>query len=427
MNRKFETNAIHGAYTPEQETKAAAVPVYRTAAYTFRDTDHAAGLFSLEEKGHIYSRISNPTCEVLENRMALLEGGKGALVLASGTSAVFYSVINLCRSGDEIIASRNLYGGTFTMFNNILPQFGITARLVDINDQESVAAAVSEKTRLIYCETLGNPTLEAADIEETAKTAHRAGLPLIVDSTFTPPCMFRPVDYGADIVIHSMTKWLGGHGTAIGGVVVDSGGFSWDSARFPLFSEPDESYHGIVWGRDLGESNDIAFLVRMRTVPLRNLGACISPDNAWLFLQSLETLSLRMERHNSNAMETARFLKSHPNVAWVRYPGLPDDPSHPAASRYFRGGFGGMVVFGIKGGKKAGEGFINRLELFSHLANVGDAKSLAIHPASTTHAQLTEAQQKQAGIGPDLIRLSVGLEHIDDILADLKNVLEKVD
>ncbi|MFP4562241.1 MAG: O-acetylhomoserine aminocarboxypropyltransferase/cysteine synthase family protein [Spirochaetia bacterium] len=423
MNRRFETEAVHGGHIPDTQTRSRAVPLYRTTSYLFRDTSHAADLFALKEEGNIYTRLGNPTQEVLEHRMAALEGGKTALALASGTSAIFYTVINMCSAGDEIVSASNLYGGTFTMFHSILPQFGITVRFVSINDPDSVASAINERTRCIFCESIGNPNLEVTDLDPLSETARSMGVPLVVDSTFTTPYLLRPLEYGADVVVHSLTKWLGGHGTAIGGIVVDGGKFDWSAGRHPLFTEPDASYHGLRWARDLGDKNDIAFLLRMRTVPLRNLGACISPDNAWIFLQGLETLALRMERHSENALKTARFLEAHPRVSWVRYPGLPQDPSFSVGRRYLNRGAGGMVVFGIEGGAEAGKKFVEKLALFSHLANVGDAKSLAVHPASTTHAQLTKDQQRAAGIDPGLIRLSIGIEHIDDILDDLQNAL----
>lgn len=420
---RFETLALHGGQEPDEATLSRAVPLYRTTSYVFRDTEHAADLFGLKELGNIYTRIMNPTQDVLEKRLALLEGGVGALALASGTSAVFSTIVNLASAGDEIAASKNLYGGTYTMFNNILPQLGIKVRFFDQADPEELKSLFSDRTKAVYLEIMGNPTLDVPDLKQIADTAHEAELPLIVDSTFATPYLVRPLEHGADIVVHSLTKWLGGHGTVIGGIVVDSGRFDWNREKFPLFSRPDDSYHGLTWGKDLGELAPLAFLLRMRTVPLRNLGPCLSPDNAWQFLQGIETLPLRMERHCENALKTAEFLKKHSRVSWVRYPGLPDDPSRKNADRYFSGGYGGVVVFGIKGSAEAGRTFIEKLDLFSHLANVGDAKSLAIHPASTTHSQLTEEQQKDSGISPALIRLSVGLENIQDILEDLDQAL----
>ena len=356
--------------------------------------------------------------------MAELEGGAAALAVASGTSAVFYCVINLCAAGDEIVSANNLYGGTFTQFNDILPRFGIKTHFVDPKDPQNFAKAITPKTKLLFCETVSNPGLDVADIEAIAAIAHSHGLPLVVDSTFSTPYLERPLDFGADIVVHSLTKWMGGHGTAIGGIVVDSGKFNWQSEKFPLLTEPDPSYHGLRWAYDLGPLTPLAFILRMRVIPLRNLGACISPDNAWMFLQGIETLPLRMERHCENALAVAKHLSSHPSVEWVRFPGLPGDPNEALNQKYLRGKGGSMVVFGIKGGKAAGSKFIESLKLFSHLANVGDAKSLAIHPATTTHSQLTAEQQAAGGITPELVRLSVGIEHIDDILADLDQALK---
>jgi O-acetylhomoserine (thiol)-lyase len=422
---KLETLCLHAGQEAEPTTKSRAVPVYRTSSYLFDNTEHAANLFSLKEMGNIYTRLMNPTQDVLEKRVAAMEGGAAALAVASGTSAIFYSIINICRAGDEIVSATNLYGGTYTMFNNILPQLGIQVRFVDSRDPENFAKAVTPSTKLLFCETIGNPALDVADLEAIAHIARAGGVPLVVDSTFTTPYLLRPLEHGADIVVHSLTKWLGGHGTGIGGIVVDSGRFDWTTGKFPLLSEPDESYHGIRYAFDLGDLCPVAYILRMRLVPLRNLGACISPDNAWIFLQGIETLPLRMERHSENALAVARHLKEHPLVEWVRYPGLQEDPAHEVARRYLNRGFGAMVVFGIKGGRKAGARFIDSLELFSHLANVGDAKSLAIHPATTTHSQLDEAQQREGGITPELVRLSIGLEHIDDILADVDQALEQ--
>jgi O-acetylhomoserine (thiol)-lyase len=422
-NYRFETLALHAGQTPDTDTLSRGVPVYRTSSYVFKDTAHASNLFALKELGNIYSRLMNPTQEVLEKRVAALEGAPAALAHASGTAAIFNTVINICSTGDEIVSANNLYGGTYTMLDCILPQFGIKTVFVDPRRPENFAAAITEKTRALYVETIGNPVLEFTDVAAVARIAKSRHLPLIVDSTFTTPYLLKPIAHGADIVCHSLTKWLGGHGAGIGGIVVDSGKFDWTDKKFTLYNEPDPSYHGIRYAHDLGDLNQLAFIMRMRLVPLRNLGACISPDNAWIFLQGLETLPLRMQRHCDNALAVARFLKKHSRVAWVRYPGLEDDPAHAVASRYLSKGFGGMVVFGTKGGRAAGEAFINNLTLFSHLANVGDAKSLALHPASTSHSQLNEEQQRASGLTPELVRLSVGLEHIDDIIADLDRAL----
>lgn len=422
MAQRFETLALHAGQTTDA-TGARAVPVHRTSAYLFRDTQHAADLFALKELGNIYTRLQNPTQDILEKRVAALEGGAAALALSSGTSAIFYTVINVCGLGDEVVSWSNLYGGTYTMFDSILPGMGIRTTFVERPTAEAFEAAITDKTRLLYTEVIGNPSLDVANIREIAEVARRHHLPLAVDSTFTTPYLIRPLDLGADIVIHSLTKWMGGHGTGIGGIVVDSGRFDWSDKKFTLYNEPDASYHDLRFAQDLGDLNPLAFILRMRLIPLRNLGACISPDNAWIFLQGIETLALRMERHCSNALAVAAFLKDHPSVSWVRYPGLADDPAHTVAANQFDHGFGGMVVFGVKGGKTAGERFIDHLQLVSHLANVGDAKSLAIHPASTTHSQLTEDQQAAGGITPDMIRLSVGIEHIDDIIGDLDQAL----
>lgn len=431
MKTRFETLAVHGGFTTDERTQASTVPLYRTAAYTFKSAGRAADLFALKEDGFIYTRMGNPTQAALEKRLALLEGcglpeaeaaRTSALALASGTSAIFYGIINLARQGDEIAAASNLYGGTHTMLTSILPQFGIRARLAPINDMDALAAAVTRHTRAVYVEAIGNPTLEVADLEAYADLARAHRLPLMVDATFATPALLRPLEHGAHIVVHSLTKWLGGHGAAIGGAVVDGGAFDWTDERFTLYAEPDESYHGLRWGHDAGDMPP--YITRMRTVPLRNLGACISPDNAWLFLQGLETLALRMERHSENALAVASYLERHPKVAWVRYPGLENDPSRELARRYLPRGGGGMVVFGLSGdGKARGLRFVEKLRLFFHLANVGDARSLVLHPASTTHSQLSVEQQRQAGLLPEMLRLSVGLEHRDDILADLEQAL----
>jgi len=422
---QFDTLALHAGATID-ETLSRGVPVYRTSSYVFRDTRHAANLFGLSEPGNIYTRLMNPTHDVLEKRMAALEGGAAALALASGTSAIFYSVINICGHGDEVVSANNLYGGTYTMFNNILPEMGIAVRFVNPLKPADIEHAITDKTRMIFAETIGNPTLDVADVGEISKVARKHHLPLVLDSTFTTPYLFRPIEHGADIVVHSLTKWLGGHGTGIGGIVVDSGKFDWTDKKFRLYNQPDESYHNLRYAHDLGDLNPLAFILRMRLVPLRNLGACISPDNAWMFLQGIETLSVRMQRHCSNAAKVAQYLSKHPLVKWVRYPGLTSDPAYENAVRQFKNGFGGMVVFGVSGGRKGGEKFINSLRLISHLANVGDAKSLAIHPASTTHSQLSEEQQLAGGITADLVRLSVGIEALEDICADIGRALDSM-
>lgn len=425
-NYRFETLALHAGQQPDPTTLSRGVPVYRTSSYLFKNTEHAANLFALKELGNIYTRLGNPTQDILEQRVAALEGGAAALAVASGTAAIYYSIINICSAGDEIVAANNLYGGTYTMFDTILPQFGIRVNLVDPTKPHHFESAITEKTKALYTETIGNPVLQFTDIEAVAKIARKHHLPLIVDSTFTTPYLLKPLKHGADIVVHSLTKWLGGHGAGIGGIVVDSGKFDWTDSKFNLFNEPDESYHGIRYAHDLGDLNPLAFIMRMRLVPLRNLGACISPDNAWIFLQGIETLPLRMERHCRNAVQIAKYLKEHPKVAWVRYPGLEDDPAYPVAGKYLKNGFGGMVVFGVKGGAQAGEKFIDNVKLFSHLANVGDAKSLALHPASTSHSQLSEEQQRASGLTPELVRLSIGLENVNDLIDDIESALAKI-
>ncbi len=423
---KLETLCLHGGHQPDPTTLSRAVPIYRTSSFVFKDTAHAANLFALKELGNIYTRLMNPTTDILEKRVALLEGAPelGGLALASGTSAIFYTIINLAQAGDNIVSARNLYGGTYVQFNDILPALGIKVKFVDSQHPENFAKAIDSKTRAIFCESVSNPALEITDLEAVAKIAHAHGLPFVVDSTFSTPYLTRPFDFGADIVVHSLTKWFGGHGTGIGGVVVDSGRFKWSAGKHPLYDEPDNSYHGLRWGHDLPPPlAPLAFILRMRTVPLRNLGACIAPDNAWLFLQGIETLHLRMDRHCENALAVASHLQKHKAVQWVRYPGLKSDPEFAKNQKYLHGKGGSMVVFGIKGGAEGGRKFIESLKMFSHLANVGDAKSLAIHPATTTHSQLSEAQQRDGGITPELIRLSIGIEHIEDILADIDQAL----
>ena len=424
---KLETLCLHAGAAPDPVTRSRALPVHRTTAFQFDSTEHAANLFGLRELGNIYSRIMNPTQDALEQRVAALEGAAAGLAHASGTAACFNAINNIARAGDEIVSAGNLYGGTFTMFNDIFPQFGLKTRFVDANDPDSFAAAINDRTRALYCETLSNPACDVTDIEAVADVAHSHGLPLIVDATFTTPVLQRSIEFGADVVVNSLTKWLGGHGTGIGGIVLDAGRFDWKGERFPLMNEPDSSYHGLRWAHDLPEElAPVAYLLRMRTVPLRNLGACISPDNAWIFAQGIETLPLRMERHCQNAWTVAEYLKDHKKVEWVRYPGLPGDRAHPLNEKYLSGMGGPMVVFEIEGGQAAGRSFIESLEMFSHMANVGDAKSLAIHPATTTHSQLNEEQQAAAGITPGLVRLAVGIEHIDDILADLERAFAAV-
>ena len=421
---KLETQCLHAGYQPDPTTLSRAVPVYKTSSYVFNNTEHAANLFGLRELGNIYTRLMNPTTDVLEQRVAALEGGAAGLGIASGTSAVFYSIINLAEAGDEIVSANNLYGGTYTQFNDILPKLGINVKFVDPNNPENFAAAITDKTKALFCETVSNPGLDVADLKAIGDIAAANGIPLVVDSTFSTPYLTRPIEHGCDVVVHSLTKWLGGHGNGIGGVVIDSGKFNWSNGNFPLYDQPDASYHGLRWGHDLPEPlAPLAYILRMRTVPLRNLGACIAPDNSWQFLQGIETLTLRMERHCENALAVAKHLEGHASVDWVRFPGLQNDPMFELNQKYLEGKGGSMVVFGIKGGAEAGSKFIDELKLFSHLANVGDAKSLAIHPATTTHSQLTEEQQAAGGIKPELVRLSVGLEHKDDIIADIDQAL----
>jgi O-acetylhomoserine (thiol)-lyase len=421
---RFETLALHAGQTLDA-TLSRGIPVYRTTSYVFKNTEHAANLFALKELGNIYTRLMNPTTDILEQRVSQLEGGAASVALASGTSAVFYAIITLAQAGDEIVSANNLYGGTYTQFDSILPQLGIKVNFVDAKDPKNVEKAITAKTRAVFIETIGNPVLDFTDIRAIADVAHKHGLPLIVDATFTTPYLLRAIEHGADIVVNSLTKWLGGHGAAIGGIITDSGKFPWKgNPRFPLFNEPDSNYHGLRWAHDLPDAlAPIAFALRVRTVPLRNLGAAISPDNSFLFLQGIETLPVRMVRHSDNALKVALHLKKHSKVAWVRYPGLPDDPTHATASRYLKNGFGGMVVFGVKGGYPSAVKLIDNIKLFSHLANVGDAKSLILHPASTSHSQLSEQQQRESGLTPDLVRLSIGLEHVDDLIEALDEAL----
>jgi len=421
---KLDTLCIHAGAAPDTATNSRALPLYRTTAYVFNNTEHAANLFALRELGNIYTRLTNPTQDALEQRVAAMEGGAAALAFASGTAATFNSIINIAKHGDEIVSATNLYGGTFTMFNDILPQFGITVRFVDSNNPSEFEDAINDKTKAIFCETLSNPAGDIADIEKISTIAHNNGIPLIVDATFTTPVLQRPIEHGADIVIHSLTKWMGGQGTGIGGIVVDAGKFNWQSDKFPLMVDPEPSYHGVRWAYDLPDViAPVAYLIRMRVIPLRNLGACISPDNAWQFAQGIETLPLRMNKHCQNAKALAEYLDNHDSVDWVKYPGL-DTDKVDLNKKYLSGLGGPMVVFEIKGGIEVGQKFIESLELFSHLANVGDAKSLAIHPATTTHSQLTPEQQLAGGISPGLVRLSVGIEHIDDIIADIEGALK---
>jgi O-acetylhomoserine (thiol)-lyase len=419
---RLETLAVHaGQEKPDSATTARAVPIYRTSTYVFKSAKHAANLFCLKELGNIYTRLTNPTTEILENRITALEGGAASVALASGMSAIFYAIINLAQAGDEIVSAKNLYGGTYTQFDAILPALGIKVKFVDQNEPENFEKAITPKTKAIYAETLGNPGLEIVDFKAIADIAHKHGLPFIVDSTFTTPYMFKAIEHGADIVVNSLTKWMGGQGTSIGGAITDAGTFNWGTGKHPLLSEPDNNYHGIRWAFDVPDSlKPIVFAVRARFVPLRNLGAAISPDNAWQFLLGLETLPLRMARHCENNLKVAEWLSKHSKVAWVRYPGLPNDPSHELAKKYFKNGFGGTLTFGLKSGYEGAVKFIENVPLFSHVTNIGDTKSLVTHPASTTHSQLSNEQQLACGITPEFMRLSIGIEHIDDILEALE-------
>ncbi len=423
----FDTTCLHGGFNNDPATGATAAPIYRTSPFQFKNTDHAASLFALAELGNIYTRLQNPTTDILEKRVCLLEGAPelGGLGLASGTAAVFNTIINICQAGDNIVSSSKLYGGTYTMFDNILPSMGITVKFVDASDPASFAAAYDEKTRGFYCETVSNPALEVVDLEAVAAVANEKKVPLIVDATFSTPYLTNPIKHGAHVVIHSLTKWMGGHGNGLGGVVIDSGTFPWGtSGNHPLYTNPDTSYGGLRWGIDLPEVLlPLAFILRMRTVPLRNLGSCISPDNSWMFLVGIETLSLRMEKHCSNAKKVAEYLLTNDAVQNVRYPGLPDDPQYEKQGKYLKGKGGAMVVFEMKGGVDSGKGFINNLKLIKHVANVGDCKTLAIHPASTTHSQLNPEQQASAGVPPGMVRLSVGIEDAEDVIADIEQAI----
>ena len=420
-----ETLAVHAGQEPDPATNSRAVPIYQTTSYVFDDTDHAADLFALRTPGNIYTRIMNPTQSVFEARMAALEGGVGALATASGSSAVTYAVLNLTYAGDNIVALSTLYGGTYALFAHTLPQFGVEVRFVDPDHPEALADLVDERTKLVFAETIGNPKINVVDIAAWADAAHAAGLPLVVDNTAPTPYLARVFDHGADVSVHSATKYIGGHGTSIGGVIVDAGTFDWTAhaERFPGLTGPDPAYHGVVWTEAVG---NLAYIIRARTVLLRNTGAAVAPFNSFLFLQGLETLHLRMQRHSENALAVAQFLQSHDAVTWVNYPGLESDPYKAIADATFTGhGYGGLVSFGVATGREGGRTFIDNLELFSHLANIGDAKSLAIHNATTTHSQLSADELAAAGVGEDMVRLSVGIENVTDLLADLEQALTK--
>ncbi len=424
-----ETIALHGGQKPDPATNARAVPIYQTTSYVFHDTAHAARLFGLQEFGNIYTRIMNPTTDVLEQRIAQLEGGTGALAVASGQAAETLALLNIANAGDEILSSASLYGGTYNLFHYTFPKMGIGVKFVDPSDPENFRKAITKKTKAIFAESIGNPKLDTLDNRAVADIAHGAGIPLVIDNTMPSPYLLRPFDHGADVIIHSTTKFIGGHGTSIGGVIVDSGKFNWGNGNFPQFTEPDPSYNGIRYWEVFGnfpELGNVAFIIKARVQLLRDLGPAMSPFNAFLFLQGVETLPLRMERHSTNAMAVANFLSTHPNVTWINYPGLPDHPQHALAKKYHhRELYGAILGFGIKGGMEAGKKFIDNLKLHSHLANIGDAKSLVIHPASTTHQQLTSEERLDTGVTDDFVRLSVGLEHIDDIFEDLDQALRK--
>jgi len=423
--QKFETIALHAGQTPDPTTGSRAVPIYQTTSYVFKNTEHAANLFALKEFGNIYTRLMNPTTDVFEQRMAAIEGGTGALGVASGMAAISSALLAITRLGDEIVSADNLYGGTYSLFQHTFPKLGRTVKFVPSQDIEAFRKAITPRTRAIYAETIGNPKLDVPDFAALAAIAHEAGIPLVVDNTVGVG-LVRPIEHGADIVVLSATKYVGGHGTSIGGVIVDSGKFAWNNGKFPEFTEPDPSYHGLVFWDALGNFpglGNVAFIFKVRLQLLRDLGAAISPFNSFQLLQGLETLPLRIQRHADNALAIARFLQTHPSVAWVTYPGLETHHAHANAVKYLKGGFGGLVGFGIKGGLDAGKRFINSVKLFSHLANIGDAKSLVIHPASTTHSQLTPEEQLTTGVSPDFIRLSIGLEAVEDLKADLDQAL----
>ena len=417
-----ETIAVHGGYTPDPTTKAVAVPIYQTTSYAFDSAQHGADLFDLKVQGHIYTRIMNPTSDVLEKRVAELEGGIGALALASGSAAVTYALMTIAGQGDNIVSSGALYGGTYNLFAHTLPQFGIEVRFADYSDPAQFERLIDSRTKAVFCESIGNPLGNVTDLAALSQIAHRHGVPLIVDNTVPSPYLCRPFDHGADIVVHSLTKYLGGHGNSIGGVLVDSGKFPWaeHKARFPQLNEPDASYHGVVYTEALGPA---AFIGRARVVPLRNMGAAISPFNSFLILQGIETLAVRMDRICDNTLAIAKFLQSHPAVGWVKYAGLPDHPQHALAQRYMGGRASGILTFGVKGGRAAGEKFLDALKLVIRLVNIGDARSLATHPASTTHRQLSPAELAKAGVSEDMVRLSIGIEHIEDLKEDLDQAL----
>lgn len=417
----METLLLHAGQTPDSETLSRAVPIYLTSSYVFKSSDHAADLFGLRETGNIYTRMMNPTTDVLEQRLAALDGGVGALAVASGQAAITYAVLNITKAGQNIVSTSYLYGGTYNLFHYTLPRFGITVKFVDSSDPENIRRAIDENTRLVYTESVGNPKNNVDDFGAIAAIAHAAGIPLIIDNTVTTPYLFKPLDQGADIVVYSLTKFICGHGTSIGGAIVDGGKFPWNNGKFPEFTESDPSYHGLKYWEALG---NLSYILKMRVTLLRDMGACLSPFNAFQFLQGLETLHVRMPRHVENARAVAAWLERNPAVSWVNYPGLASHRDHANAKKYLPKGEGAIIGFGIKGGVEAGRKFIDNVKLLSHLANIGDAKSLVIHPASTTHQQLSEEEQLASGVSPDFIRLSIGLEGIDDILEDMSQALD---
>ncbi len=422
---KPETILLHGGQEPDPITGSRAVPIYQTTSYQFKNTQHAANLFGLKEFGNIYTRLMNPTTDVFEKRMALLDGGVAALALSSGQSAITIALLNIAQSGDEIVSADNLYGGTYNLFHYTFAKLGIKVKFVKSNDLQAISAAITSKTKAIYAESIGNPKLDVADLEGISEIAHKNGIPFILDNTVSP-YLLKPIDYGVDIVVYSATKFIGGHGTSLGGVIVDSGKFNWENGKFPLITDPDPSYHGIKFVDALRPLGNIAYIIKARVTLLRDMGPAISPFNSFLLLQGLETLHLRIVRHSENALAVAKYLKNHPKVSWVNYPGLEDSPEKDRVKKYLKKGSGAIVGFGIKGGAEAGKKFIDSLKLISHLANIGDAKTLAIHPATTTHQQLSYEEQLATGVTPDFIRLSVGIENVEDIISDIEQALSKV-
>ena len=425
----IDTLALHAGQAPDPTTNSRAVPIYQTSSYVFNSAEHAANLFGLKEFGNIYTRLMNPTTDVLEKRLAAMDGGTGALAVASGQSAITFSILNITRAGQNIVSTSYLYGGTYNLFHYTLPKFGIEVRFVDSSDPKNFESAIDENTRLVYTESIGNPKNNIDDYPAIAEIAHRHGIPFIMDNTVSPPPLLKLFDLGVDIIVYSLTKYIGGHGTSIGGAIVDSGKFNWNNGKFPELTEPDPSYHGVSYWAAFGLHDQavvpgIAYIIKARLQLLRDIGACISPFNSWLFIQGLETLPLRIRQHSANALKVAKWLGQHPSVTWVNYPGLPSHPDHEKATRFLKDGYGGIIGFGIKGGREAGIKMIDSVKLLSHLANIGDAKSLIIHPASTTHQQLTPEEQVSTGVSDDYVRLSIGLEDVKDIVADLDQALK---